>query len=182
MLAVDVWTVVITVGTVLLVVLGVVPIWQKRQTRRERTEDKAAADARSLGQAAAAADAELVGRTWIMQHRLRVAVGGAVPTEPPIEINITGANVWVLEVRLTWRPREPVLAYWVTKDAPCPPWGHGSLPYHLNAGSHPLQLGWPGPQPEQLAQIMQKINVTYSALRDGPRHERETDGGIVGWQ
>jgi hypothetical protein len=153
-----------------------------RGERKKRAEDKAAADARAQAQVLTAADAELVGKAWLLQHRLRIAVGDAVPSEPPIEISIKGANVWVHEVRLTWRPSESVLAHWVTKDAACPQWGDGSLPYNLNAGSRPLQLGWPGPNPEQQARIMEKINVTYSALRDGPRHERQTDGGSVGWQ
>src|SRR5205085_3682936 len=74
-----------------------------RRTRKERAEDKAAADARSqaeaaaadaksLAQAAAAADAELVGKAWILQHRLRVAVGDAVPSEPPVDRKSTRLN------------------------------------------------------------------------------------------
>jgi hypothetical protein len=186
MVASDVWVVVGSVAGVLVLVgtfwLVVLEVRKGRGERERRAEDKAAADARAQAQVFAAAEAELVGKTWILQHRLRVPVGETVPSEPPVEISIKGANVWVHEVRLTWRPSEPAIAYWITKDAPCPPWGDGSLPYHLNAGSRPLQLGWPGPTPEQQAQIMQKVKVTYSALRDGPQHERETDGGSVGWQ
>jgi hypothetical protein len=52
----------------------------------------------------------------------------------------------------------------------------------LNSGGRALQLGWPGPNPDRLEQITQKIKVKYSALRDGPQHERETEGGSVAWQ
>jgi hypothetical protein len=123
-----------------------------------------------------------VGQSWHFEFRLRVAVGDAAPGEPPVEITSKGANVWVHEVRLAWRPSQPVLAPWVIKDEPCPPWRDESLPYQLNSGGRPLQLGWPGPNPQQQAQIIQKIKVTYSALRDGPVHEREAEGGSVSWQ
>lgn len=153
-----------------------------RPTRKQRAEDKAADDAKAQTQAAHLADAELVGKTWHFEHRLRVAVGDTIPSEPPVEIMVKSANVWVHEVRLSWKHSQPAIAHWVTKDAPCPPWSGGSLPYQLNSGGRALQLGWPGPNPEQQAQIMQKIKVTYSALRDGPKHEREAEGGSVGWQ
>jgi hypothetical protein len=52
------------------------------------------------------------------------------------------------------------------------------LPYQLNAGGRALELAWPGPNPHQQAQI----KMVYSALRDGPKHEREAEGGSVGWQ
>jgi hypothetical protein len=53
---------------------------------------------------------------------------------------IKGANVWVHELLLTWKPSQPPIAYWVTKDAPCPPWSDGSLPSHLNSGGRAIPL------------------------------------------
>jgi hypothetical protein len=83
--------------------------------RERRAEAEAAADARTERAAAAAADAELVGRPWHFEFRLRVAVGEAVPNEAPIQIMVKGANVWVHEVRLSWKPSQPPIAYWVMR-------------------------------------------------------------------
>jgi hypothetical protein len=197
MLAADLWVVVTAVATVLILILTYLLVAaerrrsraerqrraeQEQKEERRRAEDQAAADARAQAAAAASADAELVGRPWHFEFRLRVAVGDAVPADPPVEITVKGANVWVHEVRLTWKLSQPPIAYWVTKDAPCPPWGDVSLPYQLNSGGRALELGWPGPNPDEQAQITQKLKVVYSALRDGPKHEREAEGGSVGWQ
>jgi hypothetical protein len=197
MLAADPWVVVTAVATVVILVLTWLLVVEGRRRSRldrerraeeaaadraRRAEETAAADVRAQAATAAAADAELVGRKWHFEFRLRVAVGDAAPTEPPVEIRVKGANVWVHEVRLTWKPSQPPIAYWATKDAPCPPWGDVSLPYQLNSGGRALKLGWPGPNPEEQAQITQKLKVVYSALRDGPKHEREAEGGYVGWQ
>jgi hypothetical protein len=197
MLAADVWVVTTAVATILILILTYLLVASDRRRgraehrrraeeaaaeRERRAEEKTAADAKAQAQALAAADAELVGRPWRFEFRLHVAVGNAVSAQPPVEIMVKGANVWVHEVRLTWKPSQPPIAHWVAKDAPCPPWDDVSLPYQLNADGRALELGWPGANPGQQEQITQKIKVTYSALRDGPKHEREADGGSVGWQ
>jgi|1186.fasta_scaffold04924_2 hypothetical protein len=151
-----------------------------RPSRKQRAEDEAAADRRSRSNAVMAADVALAGKPWRLESRLRVPVGDAQP-DAPIAITSVGASVWVHDVRLTWRPQQPALAHWVVKDEPCAPW-RGSLPQELEADGRPLLFAWPGPAPRQQEPIMQKIEVTYSALRDGPRQQREVQNRQVGWQ
>ena len=186
MLAADwalIWTAIGSVTGVLgLIWLVVHSLLQGRSAREDRTKNNLAADTRAQRQAAAAADAALVGKQWSFNYALRAAIGDATPKRAPVEIGIVGANVWVHEVRLTWRPSQPALAPWVTKDAPCPPWPDHELPYHLSAGGRALELGWPGPNPTDQVQLLCKVEVTYSALSDGPRLERSADGGSIGWQ
>src|SRR5687768_13221603 len=117
MLGADVWVIVGSVAGVLVLfaTLWLVALERRkvRPTRKQRAAQKAADNERSRNHAAQLADAELIGKTWHFEYRLRVAVGDAVPSVPPVEISSKGANVWVHDVRLTWRPSQPALAYWV---------------------------------------------------------------------
>ena len=90
--------------------------------------------------------------------------------------------MWVHDVRFTWKYSQPPISPWVIKDEPCPPWDGVTLPQQLNSGGRALQLGWPGQNPPRQEQIMEKMKVTYSASRDGPRHDREAQGRSVAWQ
>jgi hypothetical protein len=56
-------------------------------------------------QAASSGDIALSGTEWSFRHFLRPKVGDAAPSRAPVQISVVGANVWIHEVRLTWRPK-----------------------------------------------------------------------------
>lgn len=180
-----VWTAIAASAVVATLIWWI--IWslvQRRGTRVQRADDKAAADARSRRQEAAAAEAALVGKQWHFTFRLRAAVGDAAPAEPPVEISVTGGvNVWVHEVRLSWKPLRNGITPWSVHDGLCVPWNDDvSIPFLLKTSGHPLRLAWPGPNPSEQGPIETKIKVTYSASPEGPRREAPADGGSMGWQ
>lgn len=69
----------------------------------------------------------LAGVPWHFKFEIRAKAGLGEPARAPVEIHPVGANVWVHEVRLSWKPSRD--AIWTTNDAVCPPWtDQDSLP------------------------------------------------------
>lgn len=127
------------------------------------------------------AEIALAGVPWHFKFEIRAKAGPGEPARPPLEIHVVGANVWVHNVRLSWRPSRD--KDWTTDDAICPPWRpEDTLPMQLFTTSRAMELGWPGPNPAQQEQIHQRIRLEWSATEDGPKHWRDADGGTTGWQ
>ena len=166
------WAAVGAVAAVVAVVVAVViGGWQLRQGRLARDRAESAAD-RAEG-------AVLAGVTWQFRAELRPTVGTAQPTIPPIELGVSGANVWVYEVRLSWgEPEEP----WTIDDAMCVPWPGDVLPALLHPTAAILRMSWPGPNPAMQRQLTWSLRVRWSVSQGGPTQWRTVDSSGLSWQ
>jgi hypothetical protein len=166
------WGAVAAVGTVLLVVFGVVGgIYRVVTRRRDRRTASGPAE-----------DVALAGVVWHFMFLLQPVAGTELPQRAPVVIRVVGASVWVHAVHLSWGVNTPGFE-WVTDDVPCPPWpGGDTLPVQLYPTSRSLDLSWPGPDPAAQVQLRTRLRVLYSVTREGPPLWREVDGGTVQWQ
>lgn len=160
------WTVVIAVLTALLVGAAAAGlIVQRRANARE-------------------AEVALAGVAWTFHFELRPVAGSdGVLGDSPVEVRPLGANLWVHEVRLSWRPAQQGTE-WVTDDATCAPYRpeDGPLPVQLFTTGRGLKLAWPGPNPPEVVQLTTRVRVLWSATAKGPKHWRDAESGSTNWQ
>lgn len=127
-------------------------------------------------------EAAMASTPWAFKYELAPVLRDEKPEHPPISISIEGSNMWVHDVRLSWRPRG--LSEWVTEDARCEPWfSDQSLPVQLFARGGPvLKFQWPGQNPQERTQLGMVLEVLYSVSEHGEKRWRSVGHGSIGWR
>ncbi len=163
------------VGAVATVVGVGIAVWAVRQTRRAHEREKAAL---ALAEATTLAATE-----WVLHASLSPRTGliWDFPPDPPILLYVSGANVWLHEVALTWGYASE--RDWVLENGACGPIEEEvALPTQVYAGDRKLRLSWPGHMPERQEQLRVKLRACCSLTKEGSKHWRDVRVSSVSWQ
>jgi hypothetical protein len=166
-------------GFGLAIIVFLVDQLRVRSANRRAEEADRRADKRESEAAAREEEAALATTPWIIHHELAPVVEGHDVKRAPVLIRPKGINLWVHEVRLSWRPVGAT--EWVRENAVCPSLG-ANLPVQLFSNGAGLTLDWPGPQPKEQEQLDYRVRVQYSVSERGATRWRLSEGGSLSWQ
>ncbi len=167
------WEAVSSVAAIMGIAVGV---WGLTQAHHAQEREKAAM--------AAAEEAKLAATEWTLHAELRPRAGllwDFPPQEPPILLYLSGANVWLHEVVLSWGFASE--RGWVLENGRCEPADEGVLlPRLIYSGDRKLRLSWPGAPPNRQEQLRCELRACCSLTKDGPEYWRDVRVSGVNWQ
>ena len=94
---------------------------------------------------------------------------------------VSGANVWLHEVLLTWGWSQSPPGTWVASNAPCTPLTE-KLPLQMFAADKKIRLAWPGSHPDHQEQLRYEMRALCSLSRSGPRFSRDVLVNSCSWE
>ena len=148
--------------------------WQLLQGRRARKGAEAAAER--------AEEAALAGTAWKLSASLHPRAGlGERPDAPGVLLYVSGANVWLHEVLLSWGWSQPPPGSWVATRASCKPIT-GQLPIQVYSGDKKLRMAWPGSHPDHQDQLQYEMRALCSLSRSGPTFWRDVLVNSYSWE